>query len=148
MQICHWDVDTFRKSVVSTRKRPISKRHYCRRLFPFRDRDVLILYISEESQDCLHVDFECFQISTMAIFEREVYELLNVLTRPGDKHDEKISNCSSRLFDSVPSSPSEAGSSSLFCRESHDLLTFLTTRLPISWFLVKYHSEMKCFFVQ
>ena len=26
MQICHSDVDTFRKSVGSTRKRPISKR--------------------------------------------------------------------------------------------------------------------------
>ena len=33
-------------------------------------------------------------------------------------------------------------------RESHDVLTFLTTRLLISWFLVKYHSEMKCFFDQ
>ena len=32
--------------------------------------------------------------------------------------------------------------------ESHDVLTFLTTRLLISWFLVKYHSEMKCFFDQ
>ena len=36
-----------------------------------------------------------FQISTMANFEKEVYELLSFLTRPGDKHDEKISNCSS-----------------------------------------------------
>ena len=44
--------------------------------------------------------------------------------------------------------PSEAGPSSRFRRESHDVLTFHTTRLPISWFLVKYHSEMKVFSVQ
>ena len=41
-----------------------------------------------------------------------------------------------------------AGPSSQFCLASHEFLTFLTTRLPISWLLAKYHSEMKCFFVQ
>ena len=45
------------------------------------------------------------------------------------------------LFDS------QADTSSRFCHEYHDVLTFLMTRLPISWFLVKYHSEIKCFFV-
>ena len=58
------------------------------------------------------------------------------LTRPGDNHDENILQFR------------EACRSSRFCCESHDFLTFLTTRLPISWFLVKYHSEMKCFFVK
>ena len=58
------------------------------------------------------------------------------LTRPGDNHDENIQQFR------------EACRSSRFCCESHDFLTFLTTRLPISWFLVKYHSEMKCFFVK
>ena len=51
------------------------------------------------------------------------------LTRPGDKHDEGISNCSS-----TP----QAGLSSRFswlCLESLDILTVLTTRLPIPWFL-------------
>ena len=48
MQICHSDVDTFRKSVGSTRSARYQNDN-CRRLFPFRDRDnpdVLILYIS------------------------------------------------------------------------------------------------------
>ena len=43
---------------------------------------------------------------------------------------------------------SQVGPSSRFFHESHDFFTFLPTRLPVSWFLVKYHSEMKCFFVQ
>ena len=65
----------------------------------------------------------------MANFEREVYELFKLLTRPGDKHDKKVNDI--LLFES------QAGprASSQFW-------------LPISWFLVKYHSEMKCFFVQ
>ena len=36
-----------------------------------------------------------FQISTIANFETDVYELLKLFDLPGDKHDEKISNCSS-----------------------------------------------------
>ena len=53
MEICHSDVDRFRKSVSSTRK-PRYQNDQCGRSFPFRD--VLILYISQESQDdCLHV---------------------------------------------------------------------------------------------
>ena len=79
MQMCHSDVDSFRKSVGSARKRPIPNDN-CQRSFPFHD--VLILYISQESQDHgIHVDLECFklaQISTMANFETEVYELLKL----------------------------------------------------------------------
>ena len=41
--------------------------------------------------------------------------------------------------------PSEAGPSSRFCRESHDVLTFHATRLPVSWFLVKYHTQKEMF---
>ena len=70
----------------------------------------------------------------MANFETEVYELLKLF----DSSPPKRSATALRL-------PSEAGPSSRFCRESHDVLTFLTTRLLISWFLVKYHSEVKFF---
>ena len=50
------------------------------------------------------------------------------------------------LFDS------QAGPSSWFSCDMppwvSGFLTFLSTRLPISCFLVKYHSEMKCFFIE
>ena len=36
-----------------------------------------------------------FQISTMANFETEVYEVLKLFDSSGNKYDEKISNCSS-----------------------------------------------------
>ena len=50
----------------------------CRRTFPFSDV-LLILYISQEAQDdCLHVDFQMFQISTTANLETDVYELLKL----------------------------------------------------------------------
>ena len=42
----------------------------------------------------------------------------------------------------------EAGPSSRFCREYHDVLNFFKTGLPISWFLVKCHPEKKFFVVQ
>ena len=62
----------------------------------------------------------CFRLALcMANFETEVYEFL------------KLFNLSRRALDSVV---------------SHHFLTFLTTRLPVSWLLGKYHSEMKCFF--
>ena len=95
MQMYHSDVDTFRKSVGSARKRPISNRN-CRRSIPFRD--VLILYISQESQDRdhgLHVEFECFNLALWPTLTQKFMNFWSFLTRPGDKHDEKISNCSS-----------------------------------------------------
>ena len=82
-----------------------------------------------------------FQISTIANFEKEVYEFLKLFDSSSSINMTKTSAIAFGL-------PSEAGPSSRFCREFHDLLSFLTTRLPISWFLVKFHSEMKCFFVQ
>ena len=36
-----------------------------------------------------------FQISSLANCETDVYELLKLFDSSGDKHDEKISNCSS-----------------------------------------------------
>ena len=120
------------------------------RSFPFGDHEVLnvhcaqsfvmILYLLEE-----YKLFTCgllmFQISTMANFETEFMHFWSFLTRPGDKHDEGISKCTSTPLQAGPSSRF-----SRFCRESHDFLTFLTTRLPISWILKKHHSEMKHFF--
>ena len=45
----------------------------CRRSFPFRN--VLILYISQESQDdCLHVDFEYFKLGRWPTLT-DAYEL-------------------------------------------------------------------------
>ena len=38
-----------------------------------------------------------FQISTIANFEKDIYELLKLFDSSGDKRDEKISNCSSIL---------------------------------------------------
>ena len=88
--------------------------------------DVVILYL-HRTISCLHVDFECLKLLWPSF-----------LTRSGDKHD-KRSAIALRL-------PSWLKLTIL--SESHDFLTFLTTRLPMSWFLVKYHSEIKCFFVQ
>ena len=127
MQICHSDVDTFRKSVGSTRKRRYQNDN-CRRSFPFRG--VLILYISQESRDdCLHMDFKCFKLELWPTLRQKFMSFRSFLTRPGDKHDaeSKRSAIAFRL-------PSEAGPSSRFCRESQDVLTFHTTRLPVSWF--------------
>ena len=95
MQICHSDVDTFRKSVGSSGKRPISKHANYRRSFSCRD--LLILYIPRESQDdCLHVDFECFKLELWPTLRQKFMNFWSFLTHPGDKHDaEKISNCSS-----------------------------------------------------
>ena len=57
---------------------------------------VLILYISQESQDdCLHVDFERFKLALWPTLRQNFMNFWSFLTRPGDKHDEKISNCSS-----------------------------------------------------
>ena len=91
----------------------------------------MILYLLEE-----YKLFTCgllmFQISTMANFETEFMHFWSFLTRPGDKHDEGISKCTLTPLQAGPSSRF-----SRFCRESHNFLTFLTTRLPISWILKK-----------
>ena len=50
----------------------------CRRSFPFHD--VLILYISQESQDHgLHVDFDCFKLALWPTLRQKlVYEVLKL----------------------------------------------------------------------
>ena len=66
----------------------------CRRSFPFHD--VLILYtftgVTGPRSSCW---LWLFQISTMANFEAEASLRSFEALWPGDKHDEKISNCSS-----------------------------------------------------
>ena len=52
MQMCHSDVDTFRKSVVAPHESARYQNDNYHRSFPFHD--VLILYISQESQDHSH----------------------------------------------------------------------------------------------
>ena len=79
--------------------------------------DVMILYLSQD--DNVSSCGLWIQISTMANFETEVYELFKFLTRPGDKHDKKVNNI--LLFES------QAGPSSRFCHESQDFLNFRTT---------------------
>ena len=127
MQMCHSDVHTFR----SARERPISN-HNCRRSFPFRD--VLILYISKESQDdsCglwMFVNKPYGQLWGRSLWTFEAFWLAQAL------------NMTKRFR--LPS-----WYKLTILPWVSRFLTFLTTRLPISWFLVKYHSEMKCFFVQ
>ena len=90
---------------------------------------------------CLHVDFKCFKLALWPTLRLTFMHFWSFLTRSGDKHDEGISNCTLTPLQAGPSSRF-----SRFCRESHDFLTFLTTRLPISWILKKHHSEMKHFF--
>ena len=127
MQVCHSDVTPFvshenvrcqnnncRRSIVPVPRSRSAERALCPELL------TLWFCTFHWTISCLHVEFDMFQITTMANFETEVYEFLN-------------------LFSLVQAS-------SRYCRDSHNFLTFLTTRLPISWFLGKYHSEMKCFF--
>ena len=116
-----------RRSIVAVPKSRSAERALCPELLVLW----LILSVFQRTISCLHVDFECFKLALMTNFcnlRQAFMNFWSFLTRPGDKHDEGISSCSW-----TP-------------RESHNFLTFLTTRLPISWFLGKYHSEMKCFF--
>ena len=137
MQMCHSDVDTFRKSVGSARS--WYQNINCRISFPFRN--VLILYISQESQDhSVHVDFESFKLALWPTLRQKLWtfeafwliQVINMMKRLAIKY----------IALRLPS-----WSKLTILPESHDFLTFLTTRLPILWFSVKYHSEMKCFFV-
>ena len=56
--------------------------------------DVMILHLSQDDK-LSSCGLWMFQISTLANCETEVYELLKLFDSSGDKHDEKISNCSS-----------------------------------------------------
>ena len=64
---------------------------------------------------CLHVDFECFKLALWPTLRQKFMNFWSFLTRPSDKHDEKIRKL---LFDP------QAGPNPRFCRESHDFLTF------------------------
>ena len=92
MQMCHSDVDTFRKSVGSTRKRPISKRQLSQ-IVPV-PRCAYLVHFTGVTGRFSSCGLWMFQIRTMANFE--FMNFWSFLTRPGDKHDaEKTSNCSS-----------------------------------------------------
>ena len=74
--------------------------------------DIMILYLSQDDK-LSSCGLRMLQISTLANLETNVYELLlKLFDSSGDKHDEKISNCSSTTR--------QAGTSSRFCHESHD----------------------------
>ena len=85
--------------------------------------DVMMLYLSQDDK-LSSCGLWMFQISTMANFKQNFLDFWSFFTRPRDND--------------------EAGPHVV---QAHDFLTFLTTILPLSWFLGKYHSEMKCFFV-
>ena len=56
--------------------------------------DVMIVYLSQDDK-LSSCGLSMIQISTLANCETEVYELLKLSDSSGDKHDKKISNCSS-----------------------------------------------------
>ena len=57
--------------------------------------DIMILYLSQDDK-LSSCGLRMLQISALANFETKVYELvLNLFDSSGNKHDEKISNCSS-----------------------------------------------------
>jgi len=57
--------------------------------------DIMILYLSQDDK-LSSCGLRLLQISTLANFETKVYELvLKLFDSSGDKHDEKICNCSS-----------------------------------------------------
>ena len=76
MQICHSDVDTFRKLVGSTRKGPISKRQLSWIvLVPQCANFVHFTGVTGRLSSC---GLGMFQISNMAKYETEVYALLKL----------------------------------------------------------------------
>ena len=104
--------------------------------------DVMILNISQDdkfsSVICSNVDFECLKLALWPTLRQEFMNFWSFLTRRGDKHDKKISNCIalrlpswSKLTILVIFQPFSRQDS-----QSHGLLW--------NW----YHSEVKCFFVQ
>ena len=57
--------------------------------------DIMILYLPQDDK-LSSCGLRMLEISTLANFETEVYELvLKLFDSSGDKHDEKISHCSS-----------------------------------------------------
>ena len=75
---------------------------------------------------CLHVDFEGFKLALCSTFrQNEVFWLVQAINMT------RRSAIALRL-------PNWSKLTVRFCLDSHDFLTVLTTRLPISWFLAKY----------
>ena len=97
------------------------------RSFPLRDQEVLSLHCAWSFWCYYFVPFTGHAITLRQKFR-------SFLTRPGD-NDEKISNSSSTP--KLVQAHDSAVSLTIF-------LPCLTTRLPISRFLGKYHSETKC----
>ena len=94
MQMYHSGVNVFVISRLRTKAPDIKTTTVVDRSFPFRD--VLILYISQESGDgCLQADFESLKLAPWPTLRQKFMNFRSVFALPGDKHEEKISNCSS-----------------------------------------------------
>ena len=148
MQVYHLGVDTFVISRLRTKTPDIKTTSVEDRSFTFRDQEVLSVHSVVSSLMLwvctFHRTISCLsscglQISPWPNLRQKFMNIWSFLTRPGDKHDEKISNCSS--------TPKLV--------QAHDSAVSLTIFKLFSrqdsqshGFLVKYHSEMKCFFVQ
>ena len=98
---------------------------------------VLIFYISQESQDdWLDVDFECFKLELIfvqlwdrSLWNFEAFSLIQAINMM-----QKRSAIALRLQAKLV--------------QAHNSAVSLTMFQLFSWFLVKYRSEMKCFFIQ
>ena len=57
--------------------------------------DVMIFYISldDKFSSVICQDFECLKLALWPTLRQEFMNFWSFLTRPGDKHDKKISNC-------------------------------------------------------
>ena len=141
MQMCHSGVDIFIISQLNTKAPDTTVVDRSRRAEHALCPELLMLWCCTFHRmiSCLHVDFECFKLALWPTLRQKLMNFRSIFTRPGD-NDEKISNCS--LTPKLVHAHNSAVSLMIFFQ------TFLMTRLPISWwFLGKYHSEMKCFFV-
>ena len=79
------------------------------------------------SHNSLHVDFACFKLALWPTLRLMFMNFWSFLISPGDKHNEKISNCSS--------TPKLV--------QARDFLPFLTIRLLISFFSeISFWNEM------
>ena len=115
----------------------------CRRSFPFRD--VLILYLSQESQDNCLVDFECFKLALWPTLRQKFMNFWSFLTRPGDKHDEKISNCSStpkRSWSKLTIRPWVSGCFNFSHDKTPNLMVFSEISFCSDMFLCSIKTEM------
>ena len=83
MQMYHSDVDVNQSALHESAQ---YQNNNCHRSFLFCDE--LILYIWQESQDCLHVDFECFKLALCPTLKQKFKNFWSFFTPPSDKHDE------------------------------------------------------------